>query len=62
MIDGRDGDALVLWFGGSWFFWLFGFLFYLVRAKGFPGVYVGLLGYFVLGCRVSLFFPLSLDF
>ena len=52
MVDGRDGDALVrrfLVFG-------FGFLFCLIRAEGFPGVYVGLLGYFFLGCRVfSLF-------
>ena len=38
MIDGQDGDALVLWFGGSWFF---GFLV-------FCSVWLGLRGF--LGC------------
>ena len=48
----------MLWFFGSEVlgFWFFGFLFCLIRAEGFPGVYVGLLGYSFLGCRVfSLF-------
>ena len=63
MVVGRDGDALdalVLWFGGSWSFGFLGFLFYLIRTEGFPGVYVGLLGYFFLGCRVSFFSPFPL--
>ena len=62
MVDGRDGDALVLWFGGSWIFGFLVFWFCLIRAEGFPGVYVGLLGYFFMGCRVSLFSSLSWDF
>ena len=54
MVDGRDWDALVR-----------RFLFYLIRAEGFPGVCVGFLGSFFLGCRVfSLFLSFAglLDF
>ena len=50
MVDGRDWDALFQRF----YFVLFCF----VRAEGFPGVCIGLLGSFFLGCRV--FFSLSL--
>ena len=51
MVDGRDWDALVR-----------RFLFYLVRAEGFPGVCVGFLGSFFLGCRFFLFFSLFVSF
>ena len=48
MVDGRDGDALVLWFFDSEVlgFLVCWFLFGWIRAEGFPGVYVGLLGFF----------------
>ena len=58
------GMLWMLWFFGSEVLGLlvFGFLFCLIRTEGFPGVYVGLLGYFFLGCRVSFFSSFSWDF
>ena len=63
MVDGRDGDVFGSLVRRILVFWSFVlFLFCLIRAEGFPGVYVGLLGYFFLGCRVSLFSSFSRDF
>ena len=65
MVVGRDGDALdalVLWFGGSWSCGFSGFLFCLIRTRGFSWGVCGSLGFFLSGMQGFSLFLFSWDF